>query len=98
MSNLLQIRQVAVKKSATDSKEIRVSRVLDLDYTPWVLSGANLAVINLNEILRTDDGERHQATELSIFFNGVLIILLNIIGEVIDGDAVVLNIFHDQLL
>lgn len=98
MGDLLQIGQMAVKESTADSEEVRVPRVLNLDHTPWVLTGADLAVVNLNEIFRADDGERHQATKLSVLLNGILIILLNIIREVVDGDAVVFNILHNQLL
>lgn len=98
VSDLLEIGQVAVKKGATNSKEIRVTRVLDLDNTPWVLTGADLAVLDLDKVLGANNGERHQTTEFGVLLDSILIILLDIVGEVVNRNAVVLNILHDQLL
>jgi len=98
VGNLLQIGEVAVEESTADGKEIGVSGVLNLDHTPWVLASAHFLVIDLNEVLGTHNGEGHQRPQLGVLFYGVLIILLNIIWEVVDGNAIVLNILHDQLL
>lgn len=98
MSNFLQVTQVAVEQSTADSKEVGVARVLNLNNTPWVLARAHLTVIDCHEVIGSNNGERHESTQLSVLLNGVLIILLNVVGEVVDGDTVVFDILHDQLL
>ena len=60
--------------------------VIDLDNTPRVLSSADLAATNLDNVLGADDGEGHETSELSILLDGV------------DGDSVVFDILHNQLL
>jgi hypothetical protein len=35
-------------------QEVRVTRVLNLDDTPWVLARAHFPVVNLNKVFRTD--------------------------------------------
>lgn len=99
MRDLLQIRQMAMQQRTPDRQKVRVSWVIDLDNTPGILPGSNLpTVLKLNHVLRTDDRKRHQTTQLSVLLNGILIVLFDVVGEVVDGDAVVLDIFHDQLL
>lgn len=98
MGDLLQICQVAVKQSAADGEEVRVSRVLDLHKTPRVLSRSDLLTTDLQDILGTDNGERHQSPQLRVLFHSVLVVLFNVVREVVDGDAVVLNVLHHQLL
>ena len=75
-----------------------MARVVNLNNTPGVLTSANLATANLNDVLRADNSKRHEAAQLGVLLDGVLVILINVIREVVDGDSVVLNIFHDQLL
>lgn len=75
-----------------------MARVVDLNNTPGVLTSANLTTANLNDVLRADNSKRHESAQLGVLLDGVLIILINIIREVVDGDSVVLNILHDQLL
>ena len=75
-----------------------MARVLNLNDTPWVLARAHFPVVNLNEVFRSDNSEGHQSTELGVFLHSVLVILLDVIGEVVDGNAVVFNVLHDQLL
>lgn len=98
MGDFLEISQMAVQKSRSDGEEVRVTRVVNLDNTPRVLASANLAAANLNNILRADNGERHEAAELSVFLDGIFIVLLDIVGEVVYGDTVVLDVLHDELL
>ncbi len=98
VSNLLQVSQMAVEKGGADGEEVRVARVVDLDDAPGVLASSDLAATDLNDILGSDDGERHEATELGILLDGVLVILLDVVGEVVDRDAVVLDVLHDELL
>lgn len=89
---------MTVQQGGADGQEVRVARVVDFDDSPWVLASADGATTNLNSLLRSDNSERHQTTELGVLLNGVLVILFDIIREVVDGDAVVLNVLHDQLL
>ena len=98
VSDLLQVGEMTVQQSTTNGQEIRVSRVLNLDHTPRVLPCAYFSVLNLHEVFRSDDSERHQPTQFGILFHSILIILLDVVGEVVHGDTVVLNVLHNQLL
>jgi hypothetical protein len=98
VSNFLEVREVAVEKSASDGKEIGVTRVLDLDNTPGVLPGANLLSTDFQNFFRTNDGKWHKTTEFCILFNGVLVIFFDVVWEVVNGDAIVLNVLHNELL
>jgi hypothetical protein len=98
MDDLLEISQMAVKKGGTDGQEVRVTWVIDLNNTPWVLARANLAASDLNDVLGTNNGEWHESSQLSVLLDGILIVLLDVVGEVVDGDAVVLDILHNKLL
>lgn len=98
MGDLLQICEMAVKQSASDSQEVGVSGILNLHNTPGILPGPHFPSINLNEIFRADNREWHKPTQLSVLFDCVFIILLNIVGEIVHRDAIVLNILHDELL
>ena len=98
MRDLLQIRKMAVQKSGPDGQEVRVTRVVDLHDTPWVLAGANLTAPDLDNVLRPDNGKGHEAPQLSVLLDGVLVVLLDIVGKVVDRDSVVLDVLHDQLL
>lgn len=89
---------MAVQKGGSNGKEIRMARVVDLDNTPRVLASANLATTDLNNVLRTDNGKRHQSTKLSVLLHGVFVILINIVRKVVHGNSVVLDILHDELL
>lgn len=97
MGNLLEIREMRVQERRADSGKVGVARVVDLNETPWVLPGTDLLAVDLNDILASDDGEGHEAAELGVLLDGVLVVLLNVVGEVVDGDAVVLNVLHDEL-
>jgi hypothetical protein len=98
VSDFLKISQMAVEEGASDCQEIGVTRVLNLDHTPRILSGSYFATIDLDKVLGANNGERHQSPELGVLLHGVLIILLDIVREVVDRNAIVLNILHDQLL
>jgi hypothetical protein len=98
VGDFLEISQMAVEKRRPDGEEVGVARVVDLDNTPWVLARANLAATDLHDLLGTDNCKGHEAPQLRILLNSVLVVLLDIVGEVVDGNAVVLNVLHDQLL
>lgn len=89
---------MAVQQSGSNSKEVGVTRVINLHHTPWILAGADLAAANLHNIFRTNNSEGHQSTKLGVLLHSILIILLNIVGEVVHGNAVVLNVLHYELL
>ena len=98
MGDLLEVGQVAVQQGRADGQEVGVARVVDLNDTPRVLAGAHLATPDLDDVLRADNGERHQAPELGVLLNRVLVVLLDIVGEVVNRNAVVLDVLHHQLL
>jgi hypothetical protein len=98
VSDFLEISQVAVKQSRANREEVGMARVVNLNDAPRVLTRAYPAATDLDNILRAYNSERHEATELGVLLDGVLIILLNIVREVIDRDPVVLNVLHHKLL
>jgi hypothetical protein len=75
-----------------------VARVVDLDDAPWVLAGSYAAAVDLDDVLGSYYGKGHESTELGVLFDCVLVILLNVVREVVDRDAVVLDILHNKLL
>ena len=98
MRDLLQIGQMAVEQSRADGQEVRVAGIVHLDDTPGVLPGTNLAAADLDNVLRSDDGEGHEASQLGVLLHRVFVVLLDVVGEVVDGDPVVLDVLHDKLL
>lgn len=89
---------MAVQQSGSNSEEVRVTGVVNLHDSPWVLASADLAAADLDGLLRANDGERHQATELGVLLHSILIVLLNVVGKVVDGNAVMFDVLHHQLL
>lgn len=87
-----------MQKCTADGQEVRVTGVVYLNNAPGVLSGSNTTSTELKHILRADNRKWHQASELGILFDSVFVIFFNVVGEIVDRDAVVLNIFHDQFL
>lgn len=98
MGDLLQVGKMAVQQCRSNGEEVRVARVVNLHNTPWVLTGADCAATNLNSILRSDNSEWHEASKLGVLLDRVLVVLFDIVREVVDRDAVVLDVLHDQLL
>lgn len=98
MGDFLQVGKMAVQQGGSNGEEVRVARVVNLHNTPWILTGPNCAATDLNSILRSDDSEWHKTSKLGVLLNRVLVVLFDIIREVVDRDAVVLDVLHDQLL
>lgn len=72
--------------------------VVDLNDAPRVLPGTHPPAVDLDDVLRANDGERHEPSELGILLHSIFIVFLNVVREVIDGNSVVLNVLHDELL
>lgn len=89
---------MAVQQCGSNGEEVRVTRVVNLHNTPWVLTGPDCAATDLNSVLRTDNSEWHEASKLGVLLNRVLVVLFDIVREVVDRDTVVLDVLHDQLL
>lgn len=98
MSDLLQVGKMAVQQSRSNGEEVGVARVVDLHNAPWVLTGADLATTNLDRILGSDNSEWHETPKLSVLLDSVFVVLFDIVREVVDGNAVVLDVLHHQLL
>ena len=75
-----------------------MTRVVDLDDTPRVLASADCATLELDGLVTSDNSEWHEATELGVLLDSVLVVLLDVVREVVNGNAVVLNVLHDELL
>lgn len=97
MRDLLQISQMAVQQRASDGQKVRMPWIVNLDDAPRVLPRAYSAAANFNDLVGADDSERHQAAKFRVLFDGVLVVFFNVVGEVVDRDAVVFDIFHDEL-
>ena len=98
VSDLLQIGQMAMEQGAANGQEIRVTGIIDLDDAPWILTSSDSSTTNLDDVLGTDDGEGHQASEFGVLLDGVLIIFVDVIGKVVDGNPIMFDIFHDEFL
>lgn len=98
MGDLLQVGQMAVQEGGSNGEKVGVARIINLHNAPWVLARADFATTNLNSVLGANNSKRHQTPEFSVFLDSVLVVLFDIIREVVDRDAVVLDILHDQLL
>lgn len=51
VGDLLQVGQMAVEQSGSNSQEVGVAGVVNLHDTPWVLARADLATTDLNSVL-----------------------------------------------
>lgn len=98
VGNLLQVCQMAVEEGGPNSKEVGVTRVINLDNTPRILASSNLAATNLDDVFGANDSKRHETSELGILLHGILVILLDVVGEIVHGNSVVLDVLHDQFL
>jgi len=98
MGDFLQVSKVALEECTTDGKKVGVAGIVHFHDAPGILSGADLLSVHLDNILGADNGKRHEASQFRILLHSVFIVLLNIVRKVVDGNAVVLNIFHNQLL
>ena len=75
-----------------------MARVVDFDETPWVLAGSYVAAVDFDDVLGSYYGKGHESTQLGILLDCVFIVLLNVVREVVNGNAVVLDVLHDKLL
>ncbi len=96
--DFLQVREVGMQQRAADGEEVAVAWVVDLDDPPGILAGADAAAANLDDFLGADDGEGHEASKLGVLFHRVFVVFFNVVGEIVHGDAVVLDVFHDEFL
>ena len=98
MGDFFQIGQMAVKQCGTNSQEVGMTGVIDLDNTPGILPSTDFATTDLNYLFRAHNSEWHKSSELGILLNGILVVLLDIIREVVNGNTIVFDIFHNKLL
>ena len=96
--DFLEISKMAVEKRASHSQEVRVAGVINLNNAPGVLPSTHPPAVDLDDLLRPDNGERHEAAKLGVLLNRIFIILFNIIREIVNRDAVMFNVLHDELL
>lgn len=98
MCDLLEVRQMCRQKGAPQASKVRVCWVIHTNVTPRVAPGAHWLPINDNLFLRSNNSKGHKSAQLGVVLDGVLVILFDVIGEIVDWDAVVLNVLHDTLL
>ena len=72
-------------------------RVINLDDTPRIPPASNWGSANHDLLLGPDDSEWQKSPQFRIFPNSLLVVLLDIIGEIVDRDLVMVNILHDLL-
>lgn len=87
-----------MEESRSNGEEVGVARVLNLGRTPLILACADLAAANLNNVLGANNGKWQEASELGVLLDSVLIIFLDVVGKVVNRNAVVFNILHNKLL
>jgi hypothetical protein len=69
-----------------------------LNDPPRVSSDPHRLPVNLDLLFRSYDCEGQQGSQLLVLGNGFVVVLLGIIGEVVDGDLVMVDVLHDPLL
>jgi hypothetical protein len=90
LGSVNKIQHVGADQDGTELLEIAVVLVLNLGNTPGILATLNdTAIVGLDILLRTNDGERHSSHQAAGVGGGVLIILLNRRG--VDLDALGLD-------
>ena len=47
------------------------------------LPGHNSLAVDLDKVLRADDGEWHQTTKLCVLLDSIFVVLLDVVGEVV---------------
>lgn len=98
VGDLLEVGKMCVEQCGSETSKVRVLGVVNLNDTPRVLAGTDRLAVDYDVFLGTDNGERHETAKLGVVGNGIFVVLLDVIGEVVDRDAVVLNVLHDSLL
>lgn len=93
----LEVTQVRALNRAAEASEVGVIRVVHLSNTPGVDARTNRGLVRVNGhfLLRADDGEGEQGAKLHVLLDGILVIFLDIVGEVVNGNVVVVDILHD---
>ena len=94
----LELSQMSVEKCAPQAAEVGVLGVVDLDDAPRIDACTDELAVNFNLVLGTDNGKRHEGTELAVIGDGVFVVLLDVVREVVNRNIVVLDILHDALL
>ena len=56
------------------------------------LPSTDTSAINFDDFFRADDGERHEATELGVLFDGVFVVFFDVVGEVV---AILKSVIED---
>lgn len=87
-------RKVSRKESTSQAGKVRVVRVVHFDDTPRVSPSSHRLAVNQNLLLGTDNRKWKKGTEGRIVSNSLLVIFFGVVGEVVDGNTIVLDIFH----
>lgn len=89
-------RRVGIpKKGKAQLSKVAVLGVVDLNDTPRVLSATDLAAVHHDLLLASNQGEGEKGSQFAVLINGLLVILLGVVGEVVDWNVVMLNVLHD---
>lgn len=83
------------EKGKAQLGKVAVLGVVDFNNTPRVLSASDLAAIDHDLLLASDQGEGEKGSQFAVLINGLLVILFGVVGEVVDWDVVVFNVLHD---
>lgn len=70
-------------------------RVVHLDNAPGISPSPDWLAVDHDLLLRADNSERKQCSKFRVVVDSILIVLAYIVGEVVDGNAVVLDVLHD---
>lgn len=69
--------------------------VINLGDTPRVDASSDGLAVDLNLFLGSNDSKRHERAQFTVVLDGLLIVLLNIVREIVNRDVVVFNVLHD---
>jgi hypothetical protein len=83
------------ENGSTQASEVRVMRVINFNHAPRIDTSSDGLSVNLDFLFGPNNGERKKRAQLHIVLDGIFIIFLDVVGEVVDGDVIVFNVLHD---
>ena len=96
--DLLKVGKMCVEQCGSETSKVRVFGVVNLDDTPGVFACSDGLAIDNDVLFGSNDGERHKTAKLGVVGNRLFVVLLDVVREVVDRDAVVFNVLPDSLL
>jgi len=85
VSQGFEVREVRVEQSGAETAEVRVLGVIDFGVAPRVDTSTDELAVDLNFLLRANNGEGEEVPQLAVIDDGLFIVLFDIVREVVMG-------------